>query len=337
MSPAGADVEPRSAGAAPRPAATELPGCFIVGVARSGTSLLKSLLDGHPQLMVPPYESTAIDWYDAEDPVATFFDVTKYDEVFPPEAPERDHIARALRSRVTDPPDLGSAVLAYVEAMQELYPPPADCRMWVEKTPKHLHVVPVLLQRLGPATRVICIVRDPRAVMGSQARRWGRHTLTHVRKFARRWAACDALTRLFSESYPEQFLAIRYEDLVDDTRSVMARVVEHLGIAWDDGLAAPTRGGRPWGGNSSYREPHSGVSKNPLTRYTEELSRPLIVEIERLLSRRMATYGYVPVTTPAARAGWRGPWLELSVWRALREERRRWRRLGGDTRASAAS
>ena len=41
---------------------------FLVGVPRSGTTLLLRLLDGHPDLLVLPHESHAADWHGAPDP-----------------------------------------------------------------------------------------------------------------------------------------------------------------------------------------------------------------------------------------------------------------------------
>ena len=42
---------------------------FIVGHPRSGTSLLLALLDGHPDLLVLPFETHLFDWARSRDPV----------------------------------------------------------------------------------------------------------------------------------------------------------------------------------------------------------------------------------------------------------------------------
>ena len=55
---------------------------FIVGVPRSGTTMLVSLLDGHPQAAILPYETKVFEWHDQPDPVAALLAGTGFGRVF---------------------------------------------------------------------------------------------------------------------------------------------------------------------------------------------------------------------------------------------------------------
>lgn len=298
-------------------------GVFVVGVARSGTSLLKALLDGHPAMWVPPAESFAVDWCDASDPAAAFLALPRYDALLPAGSAERGQVEDTLRRLVRPGCGPARAVLAFLEAMALVRPPAAGATHWVEKTPKHLRIVPTLLSQLPPSTRVVCVVRDPRAVLASQARRWERgRTPQGMRHFARRWATGDALTRRFQQRYAS-FLAVRYEDLVEAPEAVMRRVAEHVGVSWDDILVQPTRGGEPWGGNSSYgtEGAASRISPVSLKRYEQELPESIVAGVSRLLAPRMERWGYVPGCRAAGPSRWL---LEASTAKAVQRARRGW-------------
>ena len=313
-----AEGEGATAGPGASPGVDALRGVFVVGVARSGTSLLKALLDGHPELWVPPAESFAVDWCGEADPAAAFLGLPKYAALFPEGSAERETVAAALREHLTPGAGVADAVLAFLHAMAAVAPPPAGARAWVEKTPKHLRSLPQLVDALGPETRAVCVVRDPRAVLGSQAKRWDRgRTPEGMRHFCKRWATGDVLVRGFERSLP-QALAVRYEDLVDDPGPVMRRVAEHLGITWDDGLLVPTRGGEAWGGNSSYgRDPaqDATIATTSRERYRDELPAEIVAGVEALLGPRMASWGYAAGRPAAGPGRW---WMELGARRAAR-------------------
>lgn len=306
-------------------------GALVVGLARSGTSLLKALLDGHPEVWAPPGESWAVEWCGAADPASACLAADRDLKLVQPDTPEYERFARALHASLDGPVDPARAVRAWMAAAAEVDPPRPAARVWVEKTPKHLRWVPVLLGGLGPDARVICVVRDPRASFASFRKRWSNTTPVDAPRMARRWALADALADDLAARHPE-VLVVRYEDLVCHPTVVMQRVARHLSVAWDEILAVPTRGGRPWAGNSSFGEGHRGVSRASLRRWKDALEPSLVAELERLLGPRMARRGYEPECAPSHAPWWRDPMaglqraaLSMGTQRRLSAERRRWR------------
>jgi len=222
---------------------------FVVGVGRSGTTLMLGLLDNHPELLVLPAESKARSWYREPDPVATFYEMSSYGKAFPETEEAKREFERRLRERLTGPVELREALLTIVEAVAWAHPAPG-ARAWVEKTPKHLRNTSELFREFGPETRVICMIRDPRSVYASRAKRWHKGGWRDVRSFARRWSIDDQLTARFERD--PGFMVVRYEDLLRDPEPAMKRVAEHLGIAFVPELLVPSRLGEPRQAHSSF-------------------------------------------------------------------------------------
>ncbi len=317
-------------------------GAFVVGMPRSGTSLLVSLLDGHADVLRLPRETHVVSWHALPDPVAGLFGETRFGETFAAGTPERQRLEQDLRARLSGPTDVATALLALVASCAAQRPPAGRPALWLEKTPKHVHTLPVLLAAFGPATRAIVMLRDPRATFASHKARWGRSGAAAARRFACRWAEVDALAARF-EAGRRDVLVLRYEDLVTRTEPSMRRVAEHLGIGFDAALLSPTRRGEGWVGNSSYAEKPSGVSTASLERWRETLTGVEVGALERALLPRLLARGYAAATEgrPGAIGRWR---VETSVALNLWRRERDWRaglaalppaaaaRLGGDGR-----
>ena len=275
------------------PTAARLPpqAAFIVGLKRSGTSLLKSLLDGHPDLWVVPRETKTFHWRHLKDPVDGLLKKTRYGERFPSGTPEGEAFEAACRRRLSGPCDASHAILSVAEAVTEVAPPPASARIWMEKTPDHLLHVDELVRVFGDQTRFVCTLRDPRGQIASRARRRQPGEHFPIPRFAYKWALGDGLIQRYADSYP-QFLVVRYEDLVLDTQATIEKVAAHLGIPWNDCLLHPMREGDDWEGNSSYGDKPKGISEGSLTRWKKQLDAEQIAGIETLLGPRMRARGY---------------------------------------------
>jgi hypothetical protein len=298
---------------------------FIVGVARSGTSMLVSLLDGHPEVCALPYETKVFDWCMEPDSLHAFFDKTEFREIFPSDSPERETLEASLRASLRGPTEYGRALEAIVAAFEEIKPTPG-AKIWIEKTPKHLRSLPLLLGRFGPQTRAVIVVRDPRATYSSQKKRWNRQGLKAARRFARRWATADVLTRRFAKQFEKEVLVVRYEDLVRQTGTWMPRVTDHFGIGDDASLKTMTKFGEPWGGNSSFGVRVNSVATHALDRWVDHLDKEEIVVIEELLAPYMSRHGYeLTVASPASVFSWHRRRMEVSSRINVMAERRRWR------------
>ena len=268
-------------------------GVIVVGMPSAGTGTLTSLLDGHPEVLTTPHPVLATDWFDADDPVDELTDAS------------RGEFATRLRRRVDGPTDVVTATRAVFETVAKTAP--TDASTWVARTSRHLPLVPVLMRDFGRGTRIVCVVRDPRAMLASVTDGNGRPLPRDVEAFCRRWVTADRLVGHYVRRYASDLIVVRHEDLLDRPEYAMRRVAKHVGIAWHPALLEHAPGapdtGRAW---------------------CEVLDPDVIELVEQLVGHRLARWGYDASTPAADRVGIRRMATEaVCLGRELRA-RRRW-------------
>lgn len=298
--------------ASPRSAkAPHLTPLFIMGSIRSGTSLLQSLLDGHPELVVDAGESKFFDrsyrrlrfatakrragiarrhllhiFQPGGDYHAKFLQHVSCEEV----ARNFERNLEASRRRLSE--FLPAYVLAYGEASGQLT---ETCRYWVEKTP-YSELRSRLLLKWYPEARFIYVVRDPRDVFSSiKVRALRKASKADAASFAVTWRASVRKAKALQRRLGGQrVLIVRYEELADDTRKVTAELRAFLGIADDPVLSVPTKGaGRVlWEGNRSSTEKSIELSPRVTYDWQSLLSDGERRALSYWLARDALDFGY---------------------------------------------
>ncbi len=301
---------------------------FIVGHPKSGTSLLVSLLDGHPQLVVFPPEThffrlvagrrrlfhgemgelgpEAVAHYIlAHSPVGDLrgvrgegkggYDLDEQVEF------DFEAFAEQVRDRLRTPPHTPARALSGIAlAFQRVSPRHReldDLRGWVEKTPDHWQDVEAL-HRDFPAARFIHVVRDPRDNYASYAKK---HPGLSPHAFAHLWrAALRAAERYAAELGTERYFVLRYEDLLRDPDGMTRRLAAFLGIDYVDELRVPSLFGVSWEGNSMWGDRMSGISTAPIGRYRQWKRPADLGVVEAVVLDEMRRAGYEPESTPSA-------------------------------------
>lgn len=209
---------------------------FVLGAARSGTTMLRLMLNRHSRLAIP-FESHFLRQIFAE---------------LPANRPLEPHEAERMAELVVGEKNFRSWHLDGAEVRRELIrraPAPlaglvdALFRMeiagsgkprWGDKTPMYYSCWRQLMA-LFPGSRLIHIIRDGRDVELS-LERVGWHGPT-ARDRARYWQERVEMARdAARELGPERNLIIRYEELVLDTRATLEAVCEFLREAFEPGM-----------------------------------------------------------------------------------------------------
>ena len=183
---------------------------FIVGCQRSGTTLLRLILDAHPRLSVGP-ESRFLD------------DLAKVTgEEWPriePYGLPRDFLNQRFAQLFHD------FHAAYAESRGRV--------RWGDKSPRYTLRIP-FLDELFPTCQVIHVVRDGRDVVSSHRERWG---YASAYKATAKWQRyIEAARAAGAELGPERFTEVRYEHLVSDPEPTLRVLLEFLGEPWDDAV-----------------------------------------------------------------------------------------------------
>ena len=204
-----------------------VPPFFIVGSARSGTTLLRLMLNAHPQVAIPP-ESRFITelWQDKpEVEVEPVLAALARHDRFRLWALPIEEVRAELGVRRTAP---------FAEVMEAPYRAWArrrDKPHWGDKTPRYVESIP-LLDRLWPPSRFVHLVRDGRNVALSYAAiPFGPKTVARTAVLWRRRvrAGMEAGRALG----PKRYLQMRYEDLVEAPEHHARALCGFLGLTFD--------------------------------------------------------------------------------------------------------
>ena len=298
---------------------------FLLGCHKSGTSLLRSLLDGHRDLFVLPRE-------------AHFFPYAGYWVDYPlrrawPRDSDKTTLIQSLKQLIdmqntnTDPygdaPGFGgydvqrfvqffencqactlreqfaSYIRARYYALFGTYLP-KSARI-VEKSVENAEYAPVL-RSMFPDSKFVHIVRNPYATLVSIRRSKSKGRYPYLARIV--GSLYNSYYHLFKNvATLDRYLVIRYEDLVSEPRTTMQQVVEFLDISFVEDLLQPTRLGRPWHGNSVSNQSFQGISKAPLSNWKKQVHHLEVELVNRIAQPVLDKYGYERLEP--ARSRWR--------------------------------
>ncbi|HXG40688.1 MAG TPA: sulfotransferase, partial [Candidatus Limnocylindrales bacterium] len=188
----GGRPDPASDGPEPAGAARPASHIFVVGVSRSGTTLMRHILDRRPDVAIAPenhYLGHLLPWEGVRHKLRRFGDLADdrnverlVDYLYSGGLARASRLRGASRlwrwlTRHVPRDELLAALLASDRSERAIfatvlgaYAARKGARVGGEKTPAHVRYVPTLLEWF-PDGRVVHLVRDPRAVFVSELRR----------------------------------------------------------------------------------------------------------------------------------------------------------------------
>jgi hypothetical protein len=197
-----------------------VPAPFVVGATRSGTTLLRLMLDAHPELAIP-FETHFIPKLiaagengspSADDLAEIVIGHRRWRDFHL----EPDELRTAYRE--LDPPNAADAIRAFFGLYAEHQGKPR----WGDKTPGYVKKMEKL-QAVLPEARFVHIIRDGRDVALSVVpRSFGPDS---VGKAARNWKRTIREAQRQAPSV-DHYLEVRYEELVLDTENVLRGICE---------------------------------------------------------------------------------------------------------------
>ncbi|MGI8520702.1 MAG: sulfotransferase family protein [Actinomycetota bacterium] len=198
---------------------------FVVGSARSGTTLLRLMLNAHSEIAVPPESRFIVELYRPGE--------TSVEELLSRLARHPRYEAWELPIDAVRAQIGGRATAPYNELIEAVYRAYATARnktLWGDKTPRYVLDINLLAGLFGGA-RFIHVVRDGRNVALSYADMpFGPKT---VARAADRWqtrvrAGIDACRTLPPARYTELF----YERLVAEPEQELEKLCSFIGVSF---------------------------------------------------------------------------------------------------------
>ena len=310
---------------------------YIIGTERSGSNLLRVILNAHSGIDIPhPLH------------ICHYFDplVAGYGDIARP-GPRRALVRDVLRLLavhiypweveidmervVRESTDL----LSITAAIYDQHLESSKKRRWGNKSTFMVHHADAALA-LDPGARFIWLVRDPRDVAASS--RLSVFSPCHPWLSGQLWAAQQAEALALEQRLPGSVLRVRYEDLVTEPEPTLRAVCDFLGEDFEPGLLAHEQTAAAQKSaelSESWRNTGGPILQSNTGKYRANLSVTEIAQVEEVAGPMMDTLGYprdgAPASPPSARSrlgihllDW--AWKLRVECRALTQDANHWRR-----------
>jgi hypothetical protein len=263
---------------------------FIVGCPRSGTTLLRRILDGHPSLAICRETQFHQLVYrrrkafgDLHDPENRRCLVGEYLACRPMKWPEfetPEFKERLLRESISYREMFASILNHYADLQHK-----PRCG---EKTPQHALFLETLCEWFPDAT-ILHMVRDPRACVASlQRAAWSAFTSAVAN--TRRWIRFNEAARRFRDR--AGYLEVRYEALVSDPAFEVRRICSFLGEEFAPSMLI--------GEENSSRLARAAVTASRVDAWRDQLTPLEVAQIEWVVGSRLEAFGYAREALPAS-------------------------------------
>src|SRR4051812_10983979 len=206
---------------------------IIVGSPRSGTTLLRFMLDSHPELAIPPetgFLSLGLKIKGTGNKLRDEFFrvVVNYPKGNPSwpdfEIPEPEFRAALMQ---IEPFTIADGFREFYK----MYAARFGKARWGDKTPHYCFELDTIRRAL-PEARFVHIIRDGRDVALSLREMWFSPGW-RIEAQASSWLKCVSAARRAGRRQPD-YLEVRYEDLILNPRETLRRVCTHIDLAFDE-------------------------------------------------------------------------------------------------------
>lgn len=288
---------------------------FLLGAHKSGTSLLRSIFDGHSQLFVIPFEAHFFQnmnyWVDneyrkqhprklnQEEIIENFCAWIHHCNIS--EDRFADSITKGMfnekyfREKISEINSLNDLDLInkYFEAIHySIFKETlSNEKRIVEKSVENAEFVLELCQ-IYPKAKYIHIVRNPYS------------NFVALRRYKSQIYGYALLHRIVSTLYNsyyflyknkkliKNYYTIKYENLVSNSKHHIKKLCEFVEIDFEDVLLTPTTMGKLWAGNSTSGKIYSGISSSNLDKWKNEIYPVEVFYVNKLFSFVFQDYGY---------------------------------------------
>lgn len=265
---------------------------YVVGAERSGTTLVRALLDAHPAMAIPPESDFLVPLLRSRRRYERDGDLVRdrvVEDVAPPAGWDVD--VGDVRRAATVADD----VPGVVRELQRAHARAHGAERWGDKTPIHLTHVSLLADAF-PEAVFVHVVRDPRDVAASlRDVEWGPDGLVAAADRWRRWVVRGR--RQLGALGPGRHIELRYEELAAEPERVLRSLLPTLGLPWDAAvLDHPARAAELLATTPAATD--HGSLREPVTAGLRDWRRDMpagdVAVVEAVVGRALVDLGYSP-------------------------------------------
>lgn len=262
---------------------------FIIGLPRSGTKLLREILNQHDKVSIPRAETGFIPFfyyrrkfyknlhvrknfkkfYDDFKKTSFFYYINNADEIW---------TESGIYEYCTD-----HSISKILEAIYSLHAEFEKKPIWGDKTPEYLYHTR-LIKKLFPNTRFIHIIRDVRDYCLSTRKAWNKN----IYRAAQKWVDGIEFVRQETSTIKKDYYEIKYENLIDEPAYEVEKVCKWLGIKYTPDLIE-IKGQIENLGDSKNK---SGILMNNYEKWRFGLTPSEILKVEAIAGKMLLKLGY---------------------------------------------
>lgn len=280
---------------------------FIIGAARSGTTLLRRVLTAHSELHIPPETfalgdvvrgfrrwGRGLEWDELVSLVLSRFEFHSefhtFDTWLGPLVPRLASVPAAERN-------LAHVIDGFYRFHAEQH---GGATRWGDKTPLNTLEKGTLegLIEVFPDARFVHLVRDGCDVVYSHL---AGGFMRDLREAGERWVTMTSRARRFVAAHPQSAIEIRYESLVAEPEAQVRRLCEFLAVKFEPAMLGSERsasalGDVPeWYWHEEVARPIHGGNIGKGRRFFSATERE---ELQRIIGGELAALGYAPADGP---------------------------------------
>lgn len=206
------------------------PPIFILSTPRSGSTLLRYVVDTHPEVCCPSEVNLGVLCEDLYMVVSLTLGLNLPDE------PGTEGNERAVLAEVR----------RIVSGVMDSYAAAKGKRVWCDKSPRNLNHLKVISE-VFPDARFICLYRHAMDVARSFMERVQEGWMIDLKYYARNhgfrshysvyldsWLEKTVAMMEFERSHPGRCFALKYEELARDPAATLGPLFSFLGLGWDE-------------------------------------------------------------------------------------------------------
>lgn len=262
---------------------------FIVGLSRSGTKLLRDLINQHSEIAITPSETHFIPYVLKHSPQYSWQaelstnSLKWFARIIVNSKFHADMSRRGVLLSAEEIMQLcrGLSAPDAVEAVLRLYASHNSSKhsfIWGDKTPTNILHMEVLKQAY-PSARFIHIVRDPRDRALSAKKAWGADIFLSAIEWREKIAVADKISGNIGDSYVE----IKYEDLLKDPRKILSSLCVWLGVEFEEQMLFLDAPAEKLGAAGSPTRTSTMIIAQNIGKYVKEFSTSQTARIEALV------------------------------------------------------
>jgi hypothetical protein len=267
---------------------------FVVGMPRSGTKLLRGLLNQHPRIRIPSFETEflplLVRWVgtrgqpEDERSFAALYEELRHAPYFVHRsATLAPFFASEWRTWCAGRFDAAGLFEGFVR--YEMRIPAGSGVIWGDKSPGYIARLELIAGQF-PQARIVHLVRDVRDYCVSIRKAWNKDLL----RAAHRWGQDVLSAHRHCAANPARCIEVRYEDLLESPGPALERLCAFLRVPFTDALTRLEQSVE----NVGDARGQAQIVRDNRNKYQAALSQSELHSIESLGWTAMRELGYEP-------------------------------------------